>query len=57
MKINYDEIKKSTEKARLIVFGDDVVWVPKSIIEDITESTIILPEWFIIENELEIYTI
>ncbi len=57
MEINYDMEKAATEKAILFAFGDDVVWVPRSVIEDMTESTITLPEWFVVDNELEGYEV
>lgn len=55
MELNYDMEKSSTEKAILIAFGDDLVWVPRSLIEEMTEDTVTIKEWFVLENELEVY--
>ncbi len=55
--LSYDEIKHETEQAYLIDFGDEEVWVPKSIVEDINDNIkgVDLPMWFIENNELEGY--
>lgn len=51
--LNVDEIEAETEKAFLLCFGKDKVWVPKSVISDVddydegdTRCTISVKEWF-----------
>jgi hypothetical protein len=52
--LEFDTMVVETEKAHLVSFGAEEVWVPKSISEvDINYNSVVLPEWFIIENELE----
>ena len=45
----FDKIIRQTDKAQLIDFGNNEVWIPDSqiddIFEDTTGNTIILSEW------------
>ena len=39
-------MKRQTEKAWLIDFGDKEVWIPKSQIEvDLVDDVVTMPEW------------
>lgn len=52
----YDDLIYITTLAYLIKFDDQIVAVPKSISELTTQSKIIaVPEWFMIQEELEGY--
>jgi tRNA(Leu) C34 or U34 (ribose-2'-O)-methylase TrmL len=55
MDLTYDSIKKETASAKLLVFGDDNMWIPNTLIESIDDSVVTLPQWFAEENGLEIY--
>ena len=48
------EVKRETDKAKLIFDGKREVWIPKSMISDETEdgSSIFIPEWLAIEKGL-----
>ncbi|RPI56487.1 MAG: hypothetical protein EHM49_00395 [Deltaproteobacteria bacterium] len=54
----FDELLHTTAKAYLISFGDKEIWVPKSIstIRSTNHQNFIdIKEWFVEQNELEIY--
>lgn len=44
-------VKRETEKAWLIDFGDAEVWVPKSQVE-IADNTVTMPEWLATKHGL-----
>jgi len=52
VEIDYDEIAKETELAFCFKIGDDEIWVPKSVVEGIDESTVEVREWFVVDKGL-----
>ncbi|MCK4821700.1 hypothetical protein KA005_38395 [bacterium] len=55
--LTWDKIKATTSLAVLFVFGDDVVWIPKSQITDLDQEnkTLEIPLWLAEEKEIENY--
>lgn len=52
----FDDIITQTDKAYLVLFGTEQVWIPKSISTiEATDNSIIVPDWFIFKNELECF--
>jgi hypothetical protein len=56
VKVDFNAIENETDDAYLIVFseGDDPLWVPSSIIDEIDEDagTVTLEKWFAEQEEL-----
>lgn len=51
--LNFDEVLAETEKAWLIVIGDEKHWLPKSQVEiDLEDRQVTLPKWLAEEKEL-----
>jgi hypothetical protein len=57
--LKYSRIKQETKNAWLVEFGEgldaDEAWLPKSQCSLLTDNEIEVPEWLILENELEDY--
>lgn len=55
--LTWDKIKATTPLAVLFVFGDDVVWIPKSQMTDLDQEdkTLEIPLWLAEEKEIEDY--
>jgi hypothetical protein len=50
--IDFDEIVRETDKAKLFKTAVGEVWIPKSQIEDEGDDVIMIPEWLAIEKGL-----
>jgi hypothetical protein len=59
--LRYDRIKRETKNAWLVEFGEGLeaeeVWFPKSQCSLMGGKEIEVPEWLVLENELEDFTV
>ena len=55
--ICFDSIKFETDKAILVEFEHDDIWIPLSLIENKDKDFITIPLWFAEKHELEVYEI
>ena len=55
--LSYDNVKVTTEKAYLIIFHKEEVWIPKSQVNDFDREnkTFAIPEWLMYDKGLESY--
>jgi len=52
----YDNLQAETSNAYLLLFENNEVWLPKSQVElHVSEHTVSMPEWLVIEHGLEEY--
>ena len=50
--IEFDDVVHETEKAYLISVDGNEIWIPKSQIIEMDDSTMTIPEWLAEENDL-----
>lgn len=55
IEVYFDSIKYETDKAMLIEFEHDDIWIPLSLIECRDNNTVTIPLWFAEQHELEVY--
>lgn len=57
--LDYESLLHTTEAAALINFGDEEVWIPYSLIENVndfvTDRELMLKRWFVEKKALESY--
>ena len=51
--INYDHVKKESDKAKLYIIHDVEIWLPKSQIIDDNGEIVVIPAWLAEKNGLE----
>lgn len=51
----HDGVVTATDAAKLVEFGDEQVWVPDSLIQDISVDTIDVEDWWVEKEGLEGY--
>lgn len=50
--IDYDEIVRETDKAKLFATAEGEIWIPKSQIVDEGDDVFTIPEWLAVEKGL-----
>ncbi len=57
IELNFDKILNDNpdKKAILLEMGDLRIWIPRSLITEISENTITVPLWYAEKEELEGY--
>lgn len=52
VELSHDGIQRETPGAILYDFGTDDAWIPRSLLTEIDNNTIAVPEWFAIKEGL-----
>lgn len=55
--IAHDGIVHEADKAVLLEIDGEKVWVPLSLVEDLEDNQVTIPEWWMIQESLEDYKI